>query len=459
MREKTNNISKDLACNKDKTIILHSPKLFETGFRLNVITGKCISLYSLFKKLGYEISFIDENHKNINQESLENFLENNPRLSDDNVIILTFLSKTDAYGPVLKKIAKRLDIIKEKYPCIRIYAFGYLAISALNDLLEYTKIDGILTYDGIVSKEKTFTNDLSQIVNSKLNTYSSLKDIPEAYFENKKDSIISIDGSYGCRGHCSFCAYNMDISSGWTKLNLDLAAQDIKFLYHKYGMHRFAFTDNDFGGSKEECIERSQTLYDQLRDIKNNISISLNIRSETLTRKSIDLLSGAGVKVFLIGVESFHPKNIKKIYGKSFCINHLYDIVSYADQKGIQVVSSYILWHAWQTIDDIKYEVEEIIRYGRFRIPQFIANSIVRVMPGTSMEEKLRRNGLLIGEPFDRHFNFQDLNVRDLYRKVQNNFEDHIKPTLRNLNENNKEDIRKVSQLKIDEFNWFLSQL
>lgn len=442
-----------------KNIILHSPKLFDTGFRLDIVTGKCVSLYSRFQDAGYNSYFIDENHKSQNQDHIENFLKKTPELNTEDTVILSFLGKTDAYGSTLKKIADRFNEIKNSYPKIQLLTFGYLATSAIDDLLTYSSIDGVLTYDGIISNKGVSNNSISEILNNTLKSYSSLKNIPEHYFNNKQNSVVSVDGSYGCRGRCSFCAYNMDISSGWTKLDLNLAAQDILFLYEKYGVKRFAFTDNDFGGTQEECRERASVLSHYLSPIRDDISISINVRSETLTQESIDLLSNAGVRVFLIGVESFHPKNIKIIYGKKLDLEHLYKMVKHADEKNIQVVSSYILWHAWQTLDDIKYEIDEIQKYGRYRIPQFVVNSIVRVMPKTSMELKLFRNNLLIREPFDRGFIFKEKEVDDLYQRVKGYYESHIKPILKTCNENNPEDIRKVANLKIQEFNWFLTQL
>ena len=134
-------------------------------------------------------------------------------------------------------------------------------------------------------------------------------------------------------------------------------------------------------------------------------------------------------------------------------------MVKYAELHNIQVVSSYILWHAWQTMDDIKLEINEIIRYGRHRIPHFIANSTVKVMPGTPMENKLRRHNLLIEKPFDRGFNFKDKNVENLYTNVRQNFEHNIKPKLQNLSQRREGDIREVARLKMEEFDWFLKQL
>lgn len=442
-----------------KSVVLHSPKLFDTGFRLNIVTGKCVSLYARFRDAGYDSYFVDENHKSQKQSSLECFLEENSDLNSDETIVLSFLGKTDSYGPVLRKIAERYDFIKKKYPNIRVLAFGYLAISSKRDLLEYSLIDGVLTYDGVITRTDVYNDEISDILNNTLASYSSLQNIPASYFTNIADSVVSVDGSYGCRGRCSFCAYNMDISSGWTKLDIKLAAEDILFLHKKYGIKRFAFTDNDFGGTQDECLERSEILKRLLSPIKGAISISLNVRSETLTEQSITLLSEAGVRIFLVGVESFHPKNIKRIYGKKLDRDHLYKMVSHADAHNIQVVSSYILWHAWQTLDDIKYEIEEIIKYGRYRIPQFVTNSIVRVMPGTAMEQKLSRNGLLIKEPFDRGFAFKENNVRDLFEKTKIYYDSSIKPALKNCNENTPGDIRKVAELKIQEFDWFLSQI
>ncbi|PBQ25105.1 hypothetical protein BTO27_05515, partial [Wolbachia pipientis wAus] len=58
-----------------------------------------------------------------------------------------------------------------------------------------------------------------------------------------------------------------------------------------------------------------------------------------------------------------------------------------------------------------------------------------------------------------RSFEFQDNNTKVLYNLLKTWYEENVYPTLRQLNDENKGDIRQIAELKIKEFEWLKQQL
>ncbi|UXX40474.1 MULTISPECIES: B12-binding domain-containing radical SAM protein [unclassified Wolbachia] len=414
------------------------------------------TLSTYLKSLGYNTTLLDSNYKISKQVDLLAYLSNN---SLKFYFILVFLNKTDAYGIVLKKVADELRLIKLSYKVV-IIGFGYLAASASEELMEYEAVDLVVTKISILSfiQYDSYVQTLAENVQANIDKFYQIRGLQNSikFYEN---SIISIEGSSGCNARCTFCAYNEDVGHGWYGRNVTEAAKDIHYLYEVHNITRFAFSDNEFGGNLYECSYRAKILADHLNDIRDKISIALNIRSEVLDADSILNFSNAGVKTFLIGIESFNERTLKKIFGKLVDQAHLHKVIKECDKNNIKTVTSYILWHPWQTIESIKFELDKIEKFGRYRIPQFLTNSILKVMPGTPIELKIKRDNLLKKSLFHRSFEFQDNNTKVLYNLLKTWYEENVYPTLRQLNDENKGDIRQIAELKIKEFEWLKQQL
>jgi hypothetical protein len=160
----------------------------------------------------------------------------------------------------------------------------------------------------------------------------------------------------------------------------------------------------------------------------------------------------------LIGVESFTEETLHRLYGKRQDLAHLTEVVAAADACGITTVASYILWHPWQTIPGIRRELDAIEAFGRWRIPQFMARSQLLVIPGTVIEHKLRRSGLLDARPFERRFRFADPSASALHQALGGWFEQTALPVLTGLSERRADDISALAALKAAEWQWLTAQ-
>ena len=272
--------------------------------------------------------------------------------------------------------------------------------------------------------------------------------------------MVSVSASRGCHGRCTFCAYNSDLGGGWTGLAIPAVVTDIAHLHRLTGATRFALADSDFGGTPAACRTRARQLADGLaaEGLNRELRLSINVRTETLDPATVQLLADAGVRTMLIGVESFNPDTLHRLYGKRQDLHKLAEVVAAADACGITTVASYILWHPWQTLASIRTELAAIETFARWRIPQFMARSRLLVIPGTVIEGKLAAGGLLGTGPFERQFRFADPDAAALDSALRGWFQQTALPVLEGLSEQRDGDLTVLASLKMAEWQWLTAQ-
>jgi radical SAM superfamily enzyme YgiQ (UPF0313 family) len=248
---------------------------------------------------------------------------------------------------------------------------------------------------------------------------------------------------------CSYCSYNNYVI-GWKKREISDLVSDIHKLNKMFGLTKFALFDNNFGSTIKETEERSIFLEEAIKRVNFDLTLSLNISLENLTENILGRFKQASIKVLLVGLESFNKRTLEKIYLKKQNIQHSLDMLKYAEEIGINVVVSYILFHPWLTFESLKNEIYMIEKLGRYKIPQFIANSKLKIVPGTLIEKAVEEAGLIIKENFLRDFKFKNARVKSIYDKIQYFYLRNIKNVLKPSN---------VWQLKINEWKYIKSLL
>lgn len=443
-------------------IVIYAPPLFDSGFRRRIIDGEILALHARSRLENIESVLIDNYHKAGNNLGLGQFLAKHGGSCN---ALLIHIWKADAYGKPLQKLAQELKELRQLYSHICFVAFGYLAASAATELISTDAVDAVIARDRTLVSPSCAHDEvlgrLADLVQRHLTDYTSLRLLSNDELPSYSTSIVSIGASRGCFAKCSFCAYNADVGSGWNGRSIESAADDVAFLFEKTGARNFAFLDNDFGGTRQICRERALLLKQEMkiRGLSKSITFAINIRSETLEARTIEDLFEAGARTFLIGIESFSPRTLRDIFTKRLDHEHLQRVVRLCDELGITVVASYILWHPWQSLLSLQEEIEKIEEFGRHRIPQFLHNSALRIIPGTRIEQMVREAGLLVEAPFYRSFQFTDQKLAHVFQELKSWFDGNAAPILRHASEDKVEDLRSIANVKIMEFEWLKDRL
>jgi Radical SAM superfamily len=429
-------------------ILLWAPALYDLAFKQHHIDGEALALYAFLREAGYACTLLDAYHRG----------HKSPRLTDalagqafDAVVVHLWTS--DAYGHRLALIADELAAARAAHG-IPVLGFGPLATSAAEELAAHGAIDHAAGLRTCPPSGVAILDRLCVDIGRHLSTHTPLSTLGEADLGWHPEAVVSVSASRGCRSRCTFCAYNADLGGGWQQLPISAVVADIGHLHRTSGATRFAFADTDFGGTQATCATRAADLLRGLRDagLLGVITLSMNVRSETLTPDTVAVLARAGVRTFLIGVESFEEVTLHRLYGKRQDLAHLRTIVDAADRHGITTVASYILWHPWQTVPVLRREVAAIDEFGRWRIPQFMARSRLLVIPGTVAERQIRAAGLLTERRFHRSFRFADPAAAAIHAELAAWFDQTAVPLISHLSEDRVDDLDTLSRLKIDEW-------
>jgi hypothetical protein len=442
-------------------VLLYTPALYETGFKQHHVDGEVLALHAHLRAAGHASVLLDAYYRARHAPTLDQALTEHRPLD----AVIVHLWTSDAYGPRLATIADELAQARTRHR-VPVIGFGPLAASAAGELEAHGAIDhaiGLARDKGLDPKTvgEPVVAALVTDAATHLTGHTPLARLTRDDVPYQPEAVVSVSASRGCRSRCTFCAYNADLGGGWLELPMAAAVADIAHLHRLTGATRFAFADTDFGGTRLDCQRRALDLLDQLRPhrLAGVVKLSINVRSETLTPDTIAVLADAGVDVILIGVESFNPVTLHRLYGKKQNLDHLATVVAAADAAGITTIASYILWHPWQTIDSLRRELSAIQAFGRHRIPQFMARSRLLVIPGTVAETRIRSAGLLDTAPFHRGFRFADPDVAALHAGLTEWFTHHATPVLAGLSENRAGDLVTIAELKIAEWNWLTDAL
>jgi len=424
------------------SVIVYAPQLYELGFKQHHIDGEALALHASLTSDGYDCVLVDAYYRGARQPSLSQAITQAGRPE----AVIAHLWTSDAYGPRLRAIAAELAEARRTFG-IPVIGFGPLAVSAGPTGLGRHHQD-LAAGAGPAG--------VGAAIGRYLRGYTPLTTLGKAELPYLADAVVSVSASRGCQGRCTFCAYNSDLGSGWLELPVPSVVADIAHLHRLTGATRFALADSDFGGTPAACRARARQLADGLAaaGLNQELRLSVNIRTETLDPGTVQVLAEAGVRTMLIGVESFNPDTLHRLYGKRQDLQKLAGIVSAADACGITTVASYILWHPWQTIAGIRDELSAISGFGRWRVPQFMARSRLLVIPGTVIERKIRDAGLLDSAPFERRFRFADAGAAALDQALRSWFEQAAMPVLSGLSERRDGDLAALGALKHAEWQW-----
>ena len=436
-------------------VLLYAPALYEAGFKQHHVDGEALALHAHLNQAGYECGLLDAYYRAVRAPSLAEAIA----AAGGADAVLVHLWTSDAYGPRLRAIADELAQLRQELG-LPVVAFGPLAVSAAAELRDHGAIDHAV---GLASPPSGYegTAGLVAAIGRYLRGHTPLTSLHGDDLPYLADAVVSVSASRGCYGRCTFCAYNSDLGGGWLELPIDQVVADIAHLHKITGATRFAFADSDFGGTTQACRARAGQLASGLAaaGLAGRVSLSVNVRSETLDRQTVRLLADAGVRAMLIGVESFNEQTLHRLYGKRQNLQHLAEVVQAADACGITTVASYILWHPWQTMASVRQELADIEGFGRHRIPQFMARSRLLVIPGTVIERKIQAAGLLQAAPFLRGFRFADPDVCALHQELAGWFGRAAMPVLAGLSEQRPGDLTTLARLKIAEWEWLTARV
>jgi radical SAM superfamily enzyme YgiQ (UPF0313 family) len=199
-------------------------------------------------------------------------------------------------------------------------------------------------------------------------------------------NTVSILATRGCPFHCSYC--HMIMSKKYRSRSPENIYDEILF-YVKLGIRRFSFVDDIFN-----LGPRSTDLFRLI--IAKGLDIKLffpnGLRGDILSEDYIDLMIEAGTSYLALALETASPR-LQKLIQKNMKLDKLQRAIEYIAQRHPKVILNLFTMMGFPT--ETEEEVLQTINFVKsITWIHFPYLNILKIYPGTQMEELARNNGI-----------------------------------------------------------------
>ena len=262
--------------------------------------------------------------------------------------------------------------------------------------------------------------------------------IPDRSFCAYKSNIFGVLGSRGCYGNCTFCDINTLFKDMVRTRSISNILDEIEFLVKNWNAKYITFYDSTFCINKKEAFSRLEEFYYGLLERNLNINFSINLRSEQMDDKLMNIilkLNEIGLDYLMFGFEAGNDEDLA-FYGKPSKVkNHLNTLELLRQNKiltdnyDISISYGFINYHPYSKIENVKKNLQFLRDSGLF-ITFGILNSRFLNFGNGIISKKIENDGLLLslpGQPIidPLAYRFIDPKIQALYdigRKLEEQF-------------------------------------
>lgn len=232
---------------------------------------------------------------------------------------------------------------------------------------------------------------------------------------------MNILSSRGCRGHCTFCTVHAfgAYSPGrpWRARTAANVVEEIEMLHREFGVSAFRFLDEDFLGRSDEGKARAYEIADEIRKRKLSIDFIIFARPDEIDEDLLRCLKDAGLSGVYVSVDAVTERDIQ-LYGKGTTREQIKKSLRTVTDLDLRLIYSVIFWHPYRRpiellefprlIEEAADGDEKLARKLMRSLDGNILTSL-KVLTGSPIEEKLRRDGLFHGDYRNMNFSFASL--------------------------------------------------
>jgi len=367
--------------------------------------------------LGHEILWLDGITRRLEWKTYEEKLSS---FSPDMMVL-------EAKAPIMKKLWKYVNKVKNKNPKIKIVIVGDHVSYFPEESFKKSKVDYVLTggdfdfllvnlvkhfKEGSKLEPGIYFRDKGKIRNSgKFKLDHNLDAIPiidrqltrwqdygEAYLFRPCAYVMFGRGcgiKKGSFGACTFCIWQHALWKCSARLmSPKRAVFEVKNLV-KLGVKEI-FDDSESGALWDyQWLEEFYRLLKKEK-ILGKVIFSSNARGDQLNKKTCQLLKKLGFRLLKVGLESGSNKTLIKI-GKKEKVEDIIKGVKNAKDIGLKVMLTVMVGYPWEDENDVRktYEVTRELTLYKTRAGDCLQASVIIPYPGTPLWLQAKRKGWL----------------------------------------------------------------
>jgi radical SAM superfamily enzyme YgiQ (UPF0313 family) len=251
------------------------------------------------------------------------------------------------------------------------------------------------------------------------------RDIHEKYHQQ----YLYISGSRGCMGGCSFCGETLaKRTKPYVRTRSAKSVVDeMEFLYNKYKISAFRFTDASFEDPGEEGFIRANKIFDEIIKRKLKVSLHLFTRAELVCAEPDEYFTkahDAGVECFYIGVESGNNDDLR-LYNKRGRVDTNNQAMLKIRNAGIHLGIGFICFNPFSTYETLLSNAKFLQKSG-FGHVFYLFQTRLEVLPQAAIRKKIIQAGLLSKDSgYRSHFyqyEFENPQVRRFFDIVKKSY-------------------------------------
>ncbi len=324
----------------NKEIVLVYPEPIQKkhkrfGFSLNIAY-----ISSILKNNGLNTIIYDFSNDDSSYDNLINYLTKFP----NSIIAIEFDSFALARAENYENGLSLIDELKKLFPSCYIISFGF---------------DCVILQKDIHDSDITIKKDIVKEVCNKIFTLTINKELKQLRYDDlpfpDRDGFRKIDyfnknyystlvqTSTGCNNTCVFCQ-----RKGWQHKRYEHSINYVKNefeLLNSQGYKNIWIADENFTFN----LMRAKELLKMLIDTQLSSKMKLAISSwSKIDYEFLELAKKAKVTIISMGIESANLE-VLSFYRKQIDLNHVKDIISYANSLGIYMVGNFIIGAPMET--------------------------------------------------------------------------------------------------------------
>lgn len=324
------------------------------------------------------------------------------------------------------RIAERA---KELNPGLVIIIGGHMANAWWKELLEdYQFIDAVILGEGEIPLTMLLEalqrgEDICTVqgvacrigsdfkVSSLPPLVQELDTLPDAVRSSTRNLVehlipISIYGSRGCLGNCSFCSinsfYGQQEGPKLRTRSVSRILDEMETLSGRFSTNSFKFVDDNFLACGTAFI---QEFIDEVRRRKLNFRIRISGRATDIIRYRDMLpdLKRCGLEVVSIGIEN-QVERVLKLYRKGTTPSQNLRALEILREEGIVALCGFILLDPFSVVE----EIEHNLRFLRatFYTMTHPLHTKVFVHQGDPLQQELEAEGILYRKGYEWFYDF-----------------------------------------------------
>lgn len=193
-----------------------------------------------------------------------------------------------------------------------------------------------------------------------------------------------ISQSRGCWAKCTFCSiiefFDHATGDAWRGRSAANVVEELKYLYNTFGADRFWFVDDEFfGKSSDAARAHAEEVFRGIVEARLPIRFDFFCRAQDLKRYgplgTFELAAQAGARRILCGIESGSAEALK-LFNKGSNPEINRTAIAVAEGHGIDLLTEFILFNPWSTLD----QIEECVDFLR-TVPRGVNGKVGKYDP------------------------------------------------------------------------------